>query len=282
MKINLNNVKSMIILIDTHAHPLIIKEFFANKNKISHSMNDFQNMWQKDGIKKIICVSTCLFDYDEYYKISQSSDFYYFSAGIHPCDSFAETIKLQIEELSKKIKNTLQENNNLVAIGETGIDLFHDKKNLTSQIYSFEKQIEISIEHQLPLIIHTRNAFDETYTILNKYKNTLKRGIVHCFGDDFIKAKKWIDLGFYLGIGGSVTYPKNSFLREAIIKIGLENIVLETDSPFLPTQKYRGSINTPSSINEINTFIANLYNVTPKFSSEVIYKNIQIIFNKKI
>jgi len=179
------------------------------------------------------------------------------SIGIHPSDLTSEW-KKDLAEITKLIKD---HQNRIVAIGECGIDLYHTQ-NLAEQEEAFKRQIDLALEHDLALVVHSRNAPDETLNILSQYKDTTLRGVIHCFSYDLIMAKEFINLGFVLGIGGTITYPKNDTLRNVVINTDLSNIILETDAPFLPPQIIRGKQNHPKYIKLIAEFIANIKNLT--------------------
>lgn len=141
------------------------------------------------------------------------------------------------------------------AIGEVGIDLYHDKTFFSLQEEAFELQCKWAFDYSLPLVIHSRSAFYETVRILKKFPIRSKSGVFHCFGGSIQDAEVAISLGFYLGIGGTATY-KNSGLNEVLPKISLENIILETDCPYLPPVPNRGKRNEPSYLPLIASHIA--------------------------
>ena len=119
-------------------------------------------------------------------------------------------------------------------------------------------QIELALEHNIALVVHTRDARDETLRSLEEFKGQITKGIIHCFSEDLDFAKTVIDWNFALGIGGTVTYPKNNELRKVVTTVPLESIVLETDAPFLPIQAMRGKQNDPQYIVTIAQYIAEL------------------------
>ena len=162
--------------------------------------------------------------------------------GVHPC-SIKENY---INEL-KHHEQILKENK-FIAIGEIGIDLYWDKTYLKEQIIALEKQINWAIEFNLPVILHCRESFSQVYNIVKKYKNL--RGVFHAFSGNSVDAKMVVDLGFYIGIGGVLTF-KNAHLGKEIIDIPLEYIVLETDSPYLTPVPFRGKRNEPAYISII-------------------------------
>ena len=178
--------------------------------------------------------------------------------GLHPCDvkqtADAENMPYQVE--LEAIRSAM-DNHKCYAIGEIGIDLYWDKTTLSIQQEAFIKQIGWAKELDLPIIIHCRDAFDEIFEIIEQEKDEKLRGIFHCFTGTAEQAQKVIDLGFLLGIGGVVTY-KNSGLDKVVAGIGLEHIVLETDSPYLTPVPYRGKPNESSYLVYVAQKVADL------------------------
>jgi len=197
----------------------------------------------------------------------------YATVGIHPNDCTSEwrsdmdalkkilssqtireffPVRPEVLEAHKKNKNPI------VGIGECGLDFHYPDFNKQRQIDAFRMQIELALEHDLALVIHSRDAADETLSVLHEYKNDLRRGTFHCFSYDASIARESLALGFVLGIGGTITYPKNEELRNIIRSISLDQFVLETDAPYLPPQYMRGKANHPSQIKFIAQYIAEL------------------------
>ena len=174
--------------------------------------------------------------------------------GLHPC-YVDQNFELEIEFVKKQIKE-----HDYKAIGEIGIDLFHEKKYFKQQVIAFEEQIKLAIEYDLPIVIHSRDSFDEIFEVLKKYKSNSLRGIFHCFTGDKKQAEKIIGLNFLLGIGGVVTF-KNGMISEFLSSIPLDKIVLETDSPYLAPAPHRGKRNESSFLQIIASKIAEIYNI---------------------
>lgn len=162
--------------------------------------------------------------------------------GLHPC-----SVKPENWENELSIVENYLNQRHFCAIGEIGIDLYWDKSTLDIQIKVFEKQIDWAIERDLPIVIHTRESFDETFEVLERKKHPKLRGIFHCFSGDLAQAQRAIDLGFLLGIGGVLTF-KNGKIDQFLAEIPLENIVLETDSPYLAPVPHRGKRNESAYI----------------------------------
>ena len=191
--------------------------------------------------------------------------------GLHPC-SVSATYKKDLEEIYAYI-HALP----FIAIGEVGIDLYWDTTMIKEQELAFRTQINWAKTHSLPLIIHSRNSFDQIYKIMKEEKVNDITGIFHCFSGEYDQALKIIDMGFYLGIGGVVTF-KNSNLKNVIEKIDLEHMVLETDSPYLAPHPMRGTRNEPKFLPLVAQKIAEIKNVSIEKIAEITNKNIETIF----
>ncbi len=179
--------------------------------------------------------------------------------GIHPNDCTPEWLK-DFKELAKYVNNARE--HRIVGIGECGLDKHYPDTNLKRQIDAFSAQIELALEYDLPIVVHTRDALDETALVLEKYQHEKLSGIIHCFSGDKAFADFSVKLGFVLGIGGPLTYPKNSVLREIFGTLALEHIVLETDAPYLPIQAMRGKPNHPKYIRAIAEYLAELRGIS--------------------
>ncbi|KQK24820.1 hydrolase TatD [Chryseobacterium aquaticum] len=173
--------------------------------------------------------------------------------GLHPCyvkpESWEHELKIVKEYLDKRA---------FPAIGEIGIDLYWDKTTLDIQVKAFEQQIDWAIEKDLPIVIHTRESFDETFEVLERKKHPKLRGIFHCFSGNIEQAKHAIDLNFILGIGGVVTF-KNGKIDQFLNEIPLGRIVLETDSPYLAPVPYRGKRNESSYLDLVAGKLVDIY-----------------------
>ena len=191
--------------------------------------------------------------------------------GLHPC-SVKENYRAELDILYVKLQT-----GSYVAIGEIGIDLYWDKTFFAEQTIAFEEQIKWALDYQLPIVIHCRNSFDEIFTILSRFR-TLPKGIFHCFSGNSEQAKKIIEsTGFKLGIGGVVTF-KNSGLDKVIEAIDLEQLVLETDAPYLAPVPHRGKRNEPAYIPLIAAKIADIKKVSIQEVGRITSKNAQEIF----
>lgn len=191
--------------------------------------------------------------------------------GLHPC-----SVKDNWEEELAVIQPALHQHK-IYAIGEIGIDLYWDKTFLTEQIQAFKLQIKWAKALKLPIVIHCRDAFDEVYQVLLDEQDENLRGIFHCFAGTLEQAEKIIALGFYLGIGGVVTY-KNAGLDKILPQIDLKHVVLETDSPYLTPVPYRGKPNESSYLIYVAQKVADLYQIFVEEVAEVTTENSKKIF----
>ncbi|MEN0055094.1 MAG: TatD family hydrolase [Mucilaginibacter sp.] len=191
--------------------------------------------------------------------------------GLHPC-----SVKENWQQELNDIRDAHQQNK-IYAIGEIGIDLYWDKTHLKEQIEAFRQQIDWAKSLQLPIVIHCRDAFNEVYEVLQQEQDENLRGIFHCFTGTLEQAHKITDLGFYLGIGGVVTY-KNSGLDKVVAEIDLKHIVLETDSPYLTPVPYRGKPNESSYLIYIAEKVADLHQTAVETVAGITTENSRQLF----
>lgn len=278
-KIHINAQEAIMQIIDTHIHPELIKEFEEKKNNTKYSYERLIEDSKKNAIVKMFCIATETKNFDEYSYLASQFEEFYFSLGIHPNEVLNSTADDSLIELERKIINEKKNITKLIGIGETGFDFFHtnELESTITQEKAFRFHIEQSIQHNLPLIIHTRSATEKTYSVLHEYKGKIK-GTIHAFQDNEKWAKKFIDLGFMLGIGGVITYPKNNHIREAVQTAGIHNIILETDSPFLPPQSQRGKTNFPYNCYEIGLFISNILKTDQEYFLDKVFQNTVQLF----
>jgi TatD DNase family protein len=246
------------MLIDTHCHiDAMVKKTFNIPLETSHFDLAAQIIEQskENHVTILINVGTNLIESNNSVTLAQRFDSVFATVGIHPndCNKLWRQDFKEIVALVKK-----KEKNKIVGIGECGIDRHYPGHDLPQQCDAFKAHIELALEADLALVIHSRDAYDETLHILDLYKNDIRRGVIHCFSYDLAFAQQVIEWNCVLGLGGTVTYPKNSMLRTVATAIDIQHIVLETDAPFLPPQDMRGKQNHPKYIKNIAEFIAQL------------------------
>jgi TatD DNase family protein len=191
--------------------------------------------------------------------------------GLHPCD-----VKIGFEEELSKIKSYLHDAK-IYAIGEIGIDLYWDKTTINLQQEAFKQQILWARDLDLPIVIHCREAFDEVLAILQEMKHERLRGIFHCFSGNLEQAREVISLGFFLGIGGVVTYKKSG-LDEVVKQVALKHIVLETDAPYLAPVPFRGKPNESAYLIHIAQKVADLHQIPLEELAQITTANSREIF----
>ena len=252
-------------LIDTHTH-LYLKDFDCDFDEVV-------NKSKAIGVEKFIFPSIHS-KYNERMITAYNKDKSTFSimAGLHP----AYVTDNNLNEIDLVIKNL--ENYDCVAVGEIGIDLYWEKKFFNEQKIVFEEQIQIALNHNLPIVIHCRDAFDHIYQILLKYSNKNLQGVFHCFTGNEEEARKIIDLNFKLGIGGVITF-KNGGLDKFLKNIDLKNIVLETDSPYLAPTPNRGKRNDSSYLIYIVDKLSEIYGVENHEIASITTNNAKELFN---
>ncbi|MGN8072075.1 TatD family hydrolase [Mucilaginibacter sp. SG564] len=191
--------------------------------------------------------------------------------GLHPC-----SVKENWQQELQDIRDAHQQHK-IFAIGEIGIDLYWDKTTLNDQIEAFRQQINWAKSLKLPIVIHCRDAFNEVYEVLQQEQDEDLRGVFHCFTGTLEQAQKVTALGFYLGIGGVVTY-KNSGLDKVVAEIDLQHVVLETDSPYLTPVPFRGKPNESSYLIYIAQKVAELHQIAIDTVAEITTENSKKLF----
>jgi TatD DNase family protein len=252
------------MLVDTHCHFDIIAEKFGlsiELDDIIQFSHEIMRACAKHQVTTCITVGTDAQSSELAVAIAQSCPSVFCSVGLHPSDctsTWQHEVK-KISHLLEKHNPSASRTGPIVAVGEIGLDFYHPGFNRQAQLEACTTQIELALKHNLPVIIHTRSATDETLALLNKYRHeTGFRGVVHCFSDTPEIAREVINLGFYIGISGAITYPKNETLRQVVRAVGLDHILLETDAPFLPPQIIRGKPNHPQYIATIAEFLVGI------------------------
>lgn len=251
-------------LTDTHTH-LYLKEFEKDFDEVLQRA-------QKEGVEKFYmpCIDNTVIN--DMLALEEKYPLQFFSMmGLHPCsvkENFLEELRIIEEYLSKR---------KFAAIGEIGLDFHWDTTFKKEQFEAFNSQMELALQYNLPIVIHTRNAIQETIEAVKPFAAKGLTGIFHCFGDSNETAKQIIEMGFYLGIGGVLTY-KNANVPEALKDIDLKYIVLETDAPYLSPVPYRGKRNESSYLVNIAEKLAEVKNVSVEEIAEITSANAEKIF----
>lgn len=245
---------------DTHCH--IFSEYYEDINEI---LENAKNV----GIKRVINNGCDTKSNKEVLELIEKHPNMYGAIGIHP-----EYVEEYTEDDLKFIEKNLS-NKKIVAIGEIGLDYHYTKDNKAKQIELFERQLKLAEKYSIPVIIHSREATEDTINCLKKYNIT---GVIHSFSGSLETAKIYIKMGFLLGINGVITF-KNSKLKDIIKELNLENIIFETDSPYLTPEPFRGTKNEPARVINIVDFICNLMEIDESQASIITNENIKRIFD---
>lgn len=255
--------------IDTHTH-LFVKEFNEDRNIVVERAIEA-------GVGRMLL--PCI-DSSSIAPIMAMCNEYpgvcYPMIGLHPTD-----VSDDYQEQLQLMYNLLENENRFIAIGEVGLDFYWDDTRKEQQIEAFEKQIEWAASLSLPLVIHSRSAFNEIYEVMERHRSDSLTGIFHCFSGNIDEARALLSFpGFVLGIGGTVTYKKSTLPQVLAEAVPLDRIVLETDSPYLAPVPKRGKRNESSYIPHIAQFLADIYNCDEKSIADATTENAMRIFTK--
>lgn len=251
-------------LIDTHAH-LYHEQFDDIQEVVIRA--------KKEGVQRVYLPNVDSQSIDALDQLSNTNpEFFYPMMGLHPCSVKDDYIK----ELTI-VKKAL-DSKDYIGVGEIGIDLYWDKTFLQEQIHAYHTQIEWASEKQLPIIIHSRDSLDYTIEGIRNHQKGNLTGIFHCFNGTVEQGKQIIDLGFYLGIGGVVTY-KNAGVDKTLKELPIESLVLETDAPYLSPVPMRGKRNESSYLSYITSKIAEVKEISEENVAEITTKNALYLFH---
>lgn len=274
----MNNAEKSSFLIDTHCHLDICALGFDERPLTQIDLATIQTIVEsseKNNVGTILQIATTVHSSKLSLDLARHFPSIFAVIGVHPND--IQEWNEQKSHLKQLITNPAEQK--IVAIGECGMDGHHKTTSFDVQKRAFCDQIELALSHDLPIVVHTRSALHETLAVLESYKKDRIRGVIHCYSEDLSFAETVISWGFKLGIGGTITYPKNELLRIVVKTVGLEHIVLETDAPFLPPQGWRGEKNSPAHILTIARFIAELLHTSFEDVATTTSDNAQALFS---
>ena len=255
-----------IQLIDTHCH-LYGKDFAADiREVIQRAENEGVQRFYLPAIDSEVIDAMLQLEVDFAGKC-------FAMMGLHPC-SVKEDYEKELELVNEWLKKR-----SFVAVGEIGLDYYWDKTFVKEQQQAFHRQIEWALHYRLPIVIHSRESMDDCIQIVQEHQKGSLRGIFHCFTGTLQEAQKIIDAGFYLGIGGVVTY-KNTHLREVVKELSLDHIVLETDAPYLTPVPFRGKRNESSYLKYVVEKIAEVKNMPVEEVGRITTANAKKIFGE--
>ncbi|MBQ8615705.1 MAG: TatD family hydrolase [Clostridia bacterium] len=251
-------------MIDSHCH-LTDKQY---ENEVDKIVSNFLQV----GVEKVITIG-----YDPQHnlkaiELSNKYDCVYCAIGIHPDDC----AKYNEQELEKLLIN---KNNKLVAVGEIGLDYFHNKDNKDKQKRVFESQIMLANKYKLPIVIHCRDAYGDTLEILKKYAPFKFGAVMHCYSGSWEYAKELLKLGVKFSFTGTVTYKNAKNVQEVAKNLPIDSFFFETDSPYLTPTPYRGQRNEPKHVVEVAKFVAELRDLPYKELEKITDNSAKSLFN---
>lgn len=247
------------MIIDTHCHIYYSEMENAEEIIIEAAKRDIH----------VILNGTDSISNKEILELSEKYENVYASLG------YFYTLADEITDEDISLLDKQLENDNVIAVGEIGLDYYHTKDNRDNQIELFEKMLDLAEKHDLPVIVHSRKAIQDTFDLLKRHD---VRGSLHSYNGSAEMAQEFIKLGFYIGIGGPVTHNNNKKIRKMLKRIDINHVLLETDSPYLAPEEKRGEKNTPLNIKYIIRKIAEEMGMDEDEVIEITTKNAQKLF----
>jgi TatD DNase family protein len=251
------------VFVDSHCH-------LDRLDKTPDELSEVLNFARNRGVEHFLCVSVSVKDFPAMLDTVKGFKDVSVSCGVHPL--YQENACSYDELLS------MSDIEEVVAIGETGLDYFYSAETKAVQLTSFVDHIKVANKLNKPLIIHTRDAREDTINLLKQYKDPSTKGVLHCFTENLEMAQAAIELGMYISISGIVTFKTATELQEVVKKIPLDKLLIETDSPWLAPVPYRGKPNQPGFVREVGEFIASLKGVSAEELAKITSNNFYDLF----
>ncbi|SHO56017.1 TatD family hydrolase [Vibrio quintilis] len=233
------------MFVDSHCH--IDKLDYEN---VHQNVADVLNKAKAAGVEQLLSVGVTLDSFPDMLDMITPFEFVHASCGVHPLDVESD---FALDTFCEYVQHP-----RVVAVGETGLDYHYQPETAELQKFRFVQQIEVAVEVNKPLIIHTRNAREDTLALLRNGGADRCGGVIHCFTEDMAFAQAAMDLGFYISISGIVTFRQATELKEVVKALPLERLLIETDSPYLAPVPHRGKENQPAYVSEVASYIARL------------------------
>jgi len=252
-------------MIDSHCH--------LDQEPLYQNISEVISRSKIAGVKKLLTICTTIKSFDTILKLINFDPIIYGTFGIHPHESEKDNIN------KKEIVDNVKKNKKIIGIGETGLDFYYNHSNYDDQVFSFKNHIEASIETGHPLIVHSRNAENDTYKILESYKNYNLKILMHCFTGTKTFADKLLSLNAFFSASGIITFKNSINLQNTFKLIPNDKILIETDSPFLAPNPMRGKKNEPSYLIYTLKKLAQLKNLTDNEIINITTNNFKKIFS---
>jgi TatD DNase family protein len=249
------------MLIDSHAHLVSLE-----------NLPEVLKRARENNIGKIVSISSDIPSTEATISLTENHDFIFATTGVHPhsADKTDDEVLKGLDHYAAHEK--------VVAIGETGLDYFYMNSGKEVQINSFVEHIRLGRKHNLPIIIHVREADEDMLEILKKERAVDTPGVIHCFTGDYETAVKYLDLGYYISFSGIVTFKRSEELREAAKKVPADKILIETDSPYLAPVPHRGKPNEPSYVRYVADTVAEVRGISFDEICELTRANAERLF----
>ncbi len=254
-------------MIDSHCH--------LDHENLINNLEDILKRSKDIGITKLLTICTTLNSFQKIEDLVNYDEIIYGTFGIHPHETEKDIIS------KRQITNNIKGKKKIIGVGETGLDFYYNHSNKKRQISSFREHIEASIELNIPLIVHSRNAEIDTFNIINDYKNSNPKILMHCFTGSLDFAKKLNSLDAFFSASGIITFNKSEDLRKTFSNIPLDKILIETDSPYLAPVPMRGKKNEPSYIKYTAEKLAELNSIKFEKLIDITSRNFNSLFSSK-
>ncbi|KJY99630.1 MULTISPECIES: TatD family hydrolase [Pseudoalteromonas] len=255
------------MIVDSHCH--LDKLDF---DKLDTDLDGVLQQARERDVEHFLCVNVTLDKFPQMLETIAPYSDVSASCGVHPLD---QKDALNIDQLRQ-----LAASDKVVAVGETGLDYYYSAETKPVQLESFVGHIDVANELDKPLIIHTRDAREDTINLMREHHAERCGGVLHCFTEDYDMAKKAMDLGFYISISGIVTFRNAEQLRDVVKQIPLDRLLIETDSPYLAPVPHRGKTNQPAYVQDVAYFIAELKGISYKELATATTDNFYRLFNR--
>ena len=251
-------------MIDSHCH--------LDHEPLKSDLSNIIKRSKDVGIEKLLTISTSVESFKKIKNIINEDEIIFGTIGIHPHETDNNEISIDY------IVKNFEENPKIIGIGETGLDFYYNNSDKEKQIKSFKKHIEASIKTNSPLVVHSRNAEDETFEILNKYQGEKLKILMHCFTGSKNFAEKLLKLNAFFSASGIITFKNSMDLQETFKILPLEKILIETDSPYLAPVPNRGKKNEPSFLTYTAQKLADIKDISKKEITKITTKNFNNLF----
>jgi len=256
-----------MFLVDSHCH-LNFKDF-------SHDIEEVIERARLSGVQVMQTICTKMSEFEEIYAIAASHEDIYCSVGVHPHEA-GEGAMVTVEELVEAASRP-----KVIGLGETGLDYYYEHSPREAQKESFRRHIEASRRTGLPVIIHTREAEEDTLQILTEEMRRGRfKGLIHCFTSSQELAEKCIELGFYISLSGILTFKKATDIQQAAVSLPINRLLVETDAPYLAPTPHRGTRNEPSFTIFTNRFLSSLKGINEEECARITSENFFTLFDK--